>query len=274
MSVVSVRALAAGYGARTVFSEVSLDVDAGSWVVVIGPNGAGKSTLLRAATGLIPYAGSVLLDGIEASSMPRWRLAQLVAFVPQQPERPAGMSVLDYVLLGRTPYLSYLGAETRHDVDVVKRALGLLDLEDLAQRDISSLSGGEAQRTVLARALAQQARIVFLDEPTTSLDVGRQQDVLRLIDELRHERGLTVLSTMHDLTLAGQFADHLLLLSGGGILAEGSATDVLTAENIEEHYGASVRVVNDPDGGVIVVPMKLRSSDSGGAPTQERQESS
>ncbi len=260
MSTVAIEGLSAGYNGRRVLDGVTLDVPAGAWVVVIGPNGAGKSTLLRAAGGLIPYRGSVQLDGIEVASMPRRRLAQLVAFVPQTPERPTGMRVLDYVLLGRTPHMSYLGMESGHDFDVARQALDLLGLGDLADRNIAALSGGEAQRTVLARALAQQARIVFLDEPTTSLDVGRQQDVLGLIDRLRRERGLTVLSTMHDLTLAGQFADRILLLSGGGILAEGSARDVLTAENIRRHYGAAVRVIDDPEGGVIVVPRRRRES--------------
>jgi iron complex transport system ATP-binding protein len=160
------------------------------------------------------------------------------------------MTVAEYVLLGRSPFVSYAGSESRHDVEVARAALRRLDLRDFAERDLSSLSGGERQRAILARALAQEARVLLLDEPTTALDAGRQQQVLELVDELRVEEGLTVLSAMHDLTLAGQYAGRVVLLAHGRVVAQGEASEVLTVETIAEHYGAVVRIL---DGAVVPV---------------------
>jgi iron complex transport system ATP-binding protein len=159
------------------------------------------------------------------------------------------------VLLGRTPYLTYFGSERRADHDAVDAALQQLDLLALQHRRLDTLSGGERQRATLARALAQDAPILLLDEPTAALDVGRQQQVLELVDELRAQRGLTVLSTMHDLTLAGQYADRLLLLDGGRLVAAGTARDVLTRPLISQHYGAEVALV-DTETGFVVVPVR------------------
>ena len=254
--MIVVRNLSATYDDHLVYSGVSMTVMAGEWVVIIGPNGAGKSTLLRSVAGLTDMPGSVEIDRLSISDMSARQRAQKVAFVPQAPALPAGMSVTDYVLLGRTPYLSLLGTETKNDFGVAAYMLGLLAVGDLAKRDIATLSGGEAQRVVLARALAQEPQVLLLDEPTSALDLGRQQETMQVIDDLRVDRNLTVLTTMHDLTLAGQFADRLLLLNGGGILAEGTPDEVLTSETISKHYGANVRVIHDSDGGVIVVPMR------------------
>ena len=254
--MIVVRNLSATYDDNLVYSGVSMTVMAGEWVVIIGPNGAGKSTLLRSVAGLTDMPGSVEIDGRSINDMSARQRAQKVAFVPQAPALPAGMSVTDYVLLGRTPYLSLLGTETRNDLGVAAYMLGLLAVGGLAKRDIATLSGGEAQRVVLARALAQEPQVLLLDEPTSALDLGRQQETMQVIDDLRVDRNLTVLTTMHDLTLAGQFADRLLLLNGGGILAEGTPDEVLTSETISKHYGANVRVIHDSDGGVIVVPMR------------------
>ena len=258
--MIVVRNLSATYDDHLVYSDVSMTVMAGEWVVIIGPNGAGKSTLLRSIAGLTDMPGSVAIDGRSIKDISARKRAQKVAFVPQAPLLPAGMSVNDYVLLGRTPYLSLLGTETKADLRVAGQMLGLLAVGDLARRDISTLSGGEAQRVVLARALAQEPQILLLDEPTSALDLGRQQETMQVIDDLRLDRNLTVVTTMHDLTLAGQFADRLLLLNGGGILAEGTPDEVLTSETISKHYGANVRVIRDSDGGVIVVPIRTQKT--------------
>ena len=252
--MIRVRDLTAAYDGKTVFSDVSLSVGAGEWVIIIGPNGAGKSTLLRVIAGLADMPGSVTIDGLPAATISPRSRAQRIAFVPQTPMLPPGMTVTDFVLLGRTPYLSLLGSESRRDLKAVGKTFDLLDVGGLADREIATLSGGEAQRVVLARAIAQDPEILLLDEPTSALDLGRQQETMQIIDDLRAERNLTVLTTMHDLTLAGQFADRLLLLNGGSILAEGTPGEVLTSETISRHYGANVRVIADPDGGVIVVP--------------------
>jgi cobalamin transport system ATP-binding protein len=249
-------AVSVAYDGVKVLEGLSVGVPTGAWIGLIGPNGAGKTTMLRAIAGLVPYLGEVQVAGSPASAISRRRLSQLVAFVPQRPVIPESMSVTDYVLTGRTPYIPYLGAERQEDLEVVAEVLERLDLVALAGRPLGSLSGGEAQRAVLGRALAQQARVLLLDEPTASLDVGHQQQVLELIDEIRTERKLTVISAMHDLTLAGQFADRLLLLSGGRAVAEGAARDVLTEGAIREHYGASIRILEEPGGGVLVIPTR------------------
>ena len=237
-------------GGRNVVDGVSFAVERGEWLTLIGPNGAGKTSLLRAISGLAGHRGVIRLGGDELHDLRRREVARRIAVVPQSPLLPAGMTVREYVLLGRTPYVSYLGTESRRDVAAAEASMARLDLADLADRQLGTLSGGERQRTVLARALAQEAQLLLLDEPTSALDAGRQQEALELIDALRLDAGLTVLAAMHDLTLAGQYASRLILLSGGRVVARGTAAEVLTEPLIAEHYGARVRVV---DGAVIPV---------------------
>lgn len=239
----------------TIIEDLDLVVPASSWAGVIGPNGAGKTTLIRALTGAVKSEGEVLLGDERVADLDRRALSRLIAYVPQLPYIPRAMTVTDYVLMGRTPYIPYFGVETPEDLGIVEEVLRRLDLIAFAGRALGSLSGGELQRVVLGRALAQRAPILVLDEPTSSLDVGHQQQVLELVDALRKEDRLTVISAMHDLTLAGQFADHLILLRDGEIAAQGVAHEVLTEEMIRSHYGASVKVVHD-NGTVLVVPTR------------------
>jgi cobalamin transport system ATP-binding protein len=248
--VISANRVIVELGGRNVVDGVSFSVGHGEWVTLIGPNGAGKTSLMRAVAGLVKHEGTIALDGRPIGELGRRELARRVAIVPQVPSMPPGMTIREYVLLGRTPYISYVGREGAHDFAAVEDALARLDLEALGDRQLGSLSGGERQRAVLARALAQQAPLLLLDEPTTALDAGRMQEALELVDELRLEAGLTVLAAMHDLTSAGQYASRLLLLSGGRVVAQGAAAEVLTEPLIAEHYGARVRVV---EGAVIPV---------------------
>ncbi len=242
-------------GGARILTDVSATVDRGEWVTVIGPNGAGKTTLLRAFGGLLSFAGDVLVDGHAVLSSTRRQLARQVALVPQQPHTPHELTVAEYVLLGRTPHIGYFATETRTDRLAAERAIARLGLRQLTNRLLGSLSGGELQRAVLARALAQEAPILLLDEPTSALDLGRQQDALELLDELRRDSELTVLSAMHDLSLAGQYADRLLLLDGGRIVAEGNPAAVLSEERIAAHYDAKVRVMRE-NGAVFVLPRR------------------
>ncbi|MEY2430328.1 MAG: cobalamin transport system ATP-binding protein [Acidimicrobiaceae bacterium] len=244
-------------GGQTIVSDVVLAVPAGGWVAVVGPNGAGKTTLLRAVAGLVAYDGVIEVGGESMVGLSQRARARAVAVVPQDPIVPFGLSVLDYVLLGRTSHISRFGVEGPDDMAVARDVLQQLELSPLAPRRIETLSGGERQRTVLARALVQNAPVLLLDEPTTALDIGHQQEVLDLVDELRRDRGLTVLSTMHDLTLAAQYAESLVLLDRGRVVTAGSADDVLTEDNLSRYYGARVRVVRDGDT-MVIVP--LRSS--------------
>jgi len=241
-------------GGRRVVDGVSASVSPGEWVTLIGPNGAGKSTLLRAVAGLVHFAGSLRLDGDEVARLSRRELARRVAFVPQSPLLPPGMRVWEYVLLGRTPHIGPFGHESARDLEAAARALERLDLGPFADRQLRTLSGGEQQRAVLARAIAQDAPLLLLDEPTTALDLGRQQQALELVATLRAEDGLTVVSAMHELTLAAQYADRLLLLSGGELVASGPAAEIVTEELISTHYRAHVRVLGDAGGPVVVVP--------------------
>jgi iron complex transport system ATP-binding protein len=243
-------------GGRPVLCDLTLTVERGARLGLIGPNGSGKTTLLRAVAGLVAHRGQIRVGGAAPGTLSRRELARRVALVPQNPVVPAGITVTDYVLMGRTPYLPYFGTESRMDLELVASVLDQLDLAGFAGRRLDSLSGGERQRAVLARALAQQAPVLLLDEPTTGLDVGHQQQVLELVDALRDDLDLTVVSAMHDLTLAGQFADQLVLLDGGRVAAAGPARSVLTERVINRHYQASVRVLEDPGGGIVVVPVR------------------
>jgi iron complex transport system ATP-binding protein len=237
---------------KLILRGVDLAVPSGSWHAVLGPNGAGKSTLLKAIVGILAHQGEIRVGGEEVAKLSAKHRARLIAYVPQQPQLPGDMTVGEYVLLGRTPHLGYLGVESRTDRAVAEGALERLDLAGFSGRRLGAMSGGERQRVVLARALAQQAGVLLLDEPTTALDLGHQQQVLDLVDELRGSEGLTVISTLHDLSLAAQYADELTLLVEGAVVACGTAREVLTEQRITEHYGARVRVVDDGDGRPVI----------------------
>jgi iron complex transport system ATP-binding protein len=254
---VQVRAVSVDHGERTVLHPIDLDVAAGSWLGIVGPNGAGKSTLLRAVAGTVTHAGAVTLGDQATDGLGPRERARLLAVAPQQPTIPLGTSVADYVLLGRTAHIPFLGREGAHDFAVLAEVLGLLDLADLAHREVVTLSGGERQRAVIARALAQEAPLLLLDEPTTALDIGHQQHVLALVDELRRSRGLTVVSAMHDLTLAAQHGDQFVLLHEGRVVARGSAREVFTAALVERVFDATVSVIDD-GGDLVIVPRRHR----------------
>jgi iron complex transport system ATP-binding protein len=235
---------------------VSCAVTSGGWLALIGPNGAGKTTLLRAVAGLVRYHGTVHVGQADLESLRGRGRARLIAYVPQAPVLPPDMIVAEYVLLGRTPHLGYLGRPGRSDRQKAAAATDRLDVSRFAGRRLGTLSGGERQRVVLARALAQEPRLLLLDEPTSDLDIGHQQQVLELIDDLRRSRGVTVVSTLHDLTAAGQYAGELVLLSQGRVEASGSAAMVLTQDLITRVYAANVTVSTDPGGRTIVTPVR------------------
>jgi iron complex transport system ATP-binding protein len=255
VTAIVVDSLAVDLGRSRVLDGIDATIAPGEWIALIGPNGAGKSTLLRAVAGLFRYAGSVTIDGDEVSRLPRRTMAQRLAFVPQAPLLPPGMRVGEYVLLGRTAHLGPFGGESAHDLETAGRALTRLDLGELADRRLSTLSGGEQQRAVLCRALVQEAPLLLLDEPTTSLDIGRQQQALELVAALREQSELTVVCAMHDITLAAQYAERLLVLSGGRLVAVGTPAEIASAELIAEHYGAQVRIVGE-GGSLAVIPVR------------------
>ncbi len=245
------------YGDRVAVEPISDTLTPGEWVGLIGPNGAGKSSLIRSIAGLVKHGGTITVDGTNLDDLTNRERARLVAYVPQQALIPDDMTVTDYVLLGRTPYIGYWSSESSHDRQVVRDTLDMLRLGDFAPRLLGALSGGERQRVVLARALAQQAPILLLDEPTSALDIGHQQQALELVTELRCHQSLTIISALHDLTLAGTYTDRLVMLHEGDVVASGPASEVLTAERLGEVYRVCVTVEVDPDdGAVIVVPRR------------------
>jgi iron complex transport system ATP-binding protein len=255
MTGIALGSVSVQLGPTLALDGVGGDVASGEWVALIGPNGAGKSTLLRAIAGLVRYSGSIELGGEEVSGLPRREVARRLAFVPQAPLLPIGMRVDEYVLLGRTAHLGPFGYEGPADLEAAGRALARLDLGALSRRRLQTLSGGEQQRAVLARALVQEAPLLLLDEPTTSLDIGRQQQALELVAALREQRELTVVSAMHDITLAAQYADRLVVLAGGRVVADGQPDEIATPELVAEHYGAEVRVVGE-GASLAVIPVR------------------
>jgi iron complex transport system ATP-binding protein len=258
--VIELIGVSVALGGRTVVADVDLCVPRGGWTTLIGPNGAGKTTLLRALAGAVARTGAVAVDGADPRALTPPRRARALAVVWQSPLLPADMTVAEYVLLGRVAHLGMLGRAGTADAAAAAAAVARLDLEPLADRRLGALSGGERQRAALARALAQDAPVLVLDEPTTALDLGRQQEVLELVGELRAERGLTVVGAMHDLTLAGQYADRIALLDGGRLVAEGPPATVLTRELIARHYRARVEVLATGGGGPAVLPVRAEAA--------------
>ncbi len=264
-SMVALDAVSVRFEGRTVVHAVTASVPRGEWVALIGANGAGKTTLLRAIAGLVDHEGEVHLGGKPSGTMGRRERARSVAYVPQSPELPEDMSVFDYALLGRTPHIGYLAVESDADVAHCAHLMERLELRPLAHRHLSTLSGGERQRVVLARALAQEAPVLIMDEPTSALDLSRRVEALEIVDELRREWGLTVVSALHDLTLAGQFADRLLLLTDGSVSAFGTPAEVLDERVLGEAFDCAVRIIRTEDGELVIAPRRTQPRCDGSA---------
>ncbi len=257
MTTLNVKSLIVTLANKTVLKDFSVSISVGDWVCVIGPNGAGKSSMLRALAGIVDSAGEMWIDDKNLRSLNQKARACWIAYVAQEPVMPQGMSVFNYVMLGRTAHLNMLATESLKDIEIANYVIEEIGLHDFVDRDVATLSGGERQRVAIARALAQASPIVLLDEPTTALDVGYQQEVLELIDRLRKEKKIGVISTMHDLTVSGLYPDRLLLLADGRIVEQGSAKQVLTSKTISTHYGADVEVIST-ENGPIVVPVRAK----------------
>lgn len=249
------------FNGTPILDQVSMRIESGTMVGVIGPNGAGKSTLVRLLSRvLLPLDGEVRLNGLEIN---RWRpgeLARLLAVVPQDPELPPAFTAWEMVLMGRAPYLDWMGNESPRDRQIVHQAMAAARIEHLATRYVGQLSGGERQRVVVARALAQEPRVLLLDEPTSHLDINHQVDTLCLIKRLVTEEGLAALAVFHDLNLAAQYCDHLVLLHNGRVVAQGPPTVVLTPELLQNVYETEVMVISHPANGLpLVLPVCARA---------------
>ncbi len=247
-------------GGQAILRDVEVRVGRGEVVGLVGPNGAGKSTLLRVVTGLLdPSAGEVAIGGDALDALPRRELARRVAVVQQLPEAPATMRVRDLVVLGRHPHLGLLANESRHDFDVAAEAMRRAGCDQFADRELGSLSGGERRRAFIARALAQEAPLLLLDEPTSNLDAHAQVEILELVTELA-AGGSGVLLVVHDLTLAAAYCDRVVLLDRGEVVAEGPPSEVVTSDRVQQVYGSGVTVLPHPASGApVVIPSRLES---------------
>lgn len=238
-----------GYNRKAILSNISLNIKKGGFLGVIGPNGSGKTTLLRVMSKILkPWRGRVILDGTDIGQIDYRELAKRMAFAPQRrQELFFSYSVNDFVLLGRTPYMRrFQLRESAQDLGVVRDVMEMTDISELGERNLKDLSGGESQRAAIAQALVQEPEILLLDEPTVHLDIGHQVKILDLIRRLKLERELTVIMVLHDLNLASEYCDRLILLKDGEIFKSGSPREVLTYQNIEEVYKALVVVDENP----------------------------
>jgi iron complex transport system ATP-binding protein len=246
-SRLSASRLSLGYADRPVVRDLDLAVPEGQVTVIVGANGCGKSTLLRGLGRLLkPTSGAVLLDGRSIHEQPSREVARALGLLPQDPVAPEGLTVVDLVGRGRHPHHGPFRRWSAADDAAVARALELTDTIDLAHRPVDELSGGQRQRVWIAMALAQETDLLLLDEPTTYLDVAHQVEVLDLLVDLNAARGATVLMVLHDLNLAGRYADHLVALREGRVVAAGAPSDVVTPALVREVFGLESRVIVDP----------------------------
>ena len=245
--ILNAEKISGGYGPCLVIQDVSLSIAQGDFIGIIGPNGCGKSTLLRLLTRVIvPTQGHVYLDGCNFTEVSLKTFSQKVAFVPQETLVQFPFSVLEIVLMGRIPYLKRWQLETRKDFSIAEKALEATDSLPLKDRFIDELSAGERQRVIIAKALAQEPLLLFLDEPTSHLDIGHQIQILNLLKKLNQEAHLTILVVLHDLNLASEYCRRIILLNEGRVFKEGTPEEVLTYQTIEQVYKTVVVVRQNP----------------------------
>jgi iron complex transport system ATP-binding protein len=252
----SAKDITVGYDARTISSELSLDVPDNRFTAIIGPNACGKSTLLRALSRLLrPKAGEVLLDGRDIHALPAKEVARRLGLLPQSSIAPDGISVAELVARGRFPHQKLIRQWSAEDEAAVVAAMAATGVTKLSGELVDTLSGGQRQRVWVAMVLAQQTPIVLLDEPTTFLDIAHQIELLELCVRLNREQGTTMVAVLHDLNQAARYADHLVVMKAGVIVAQGDPREVMTAELIEEVFALGCRIIDDPETGTpLVIP--------------------
>jgi iron complex transport system ATP-binding protein len=262
--MLKIQSLSVSYGSNRILHNVSFNVQSGEVLALIGPNGAGKSTLIRAASGVIPYTGRVRTNGDDFAALSPIQRARYIATVPQAVSLPPAYTAWETVLLGRTPFLNFLGQPSKKDEEIARHSLQRVSALPFVDRRVGELSGGEQQRILLARALCQSTPILLLDEPTAHLDLQYQVSLLELVRELAHKDNLAVLIALHDLNLAAHYADRIALMVAGNIKAMGKPKEVLLPELIAEAYCLPVQVVKHPFLDIPLVlpePGKLSSNE-------------
>ncbi|MDE2933993.1 MAG: heme ABC transporter ATP-binding protein [Chloroflexota bacterium] len=252
---VDAQAVSFSVEAKTLLDRVDMRAERGQFVGLIGPNGAGKSTLLRTLSGVVrPQEGAVWLEGSDLAAMAARDVAAMLALVPQIAPYTQGFTAFELVLMGRYPHLGRFEVEGQADDRIAEKAMRLTETEEFATRTLETLSGGERQRVFLARALAQQPRILLLDEPTSNLDILHQLTILGLVRQLVDD-GLTAIAAIHDLNLAARYCDRLVLIGNGAVVTEGQPEDVLTPETIESAFGVRAAVYRDPATDALAVSL-------------------
>ena len=256
MTKIVVSGLSSGYGDKLVLQDVSVDIPTDGITTIIGPNGCGKSTLLKSMAHLLPItAGTVMFDDREVRAFRRKQLATILGVLPQSPTAPEGVRVADLVARGRHPHQSWLAQWSMQDEKEVATALALTGVTDLANRCVESLSGGQRQRVWIAMILAQNTDVLFLDEPTTFLDLAAATDVLNLVAKLKKEAQRTIVLVLHDLNLAFRYSDNLIVMKEGTVVATGEPKDIITAELLQTTFDLEAVVVDDPvTGDPLIVP--------------------
>ncbi len=255
---ITIKSLTFGYNGSMILDNLNMVVEDSEVLGLVGPNGSGKTTLIKCMDKILKPKGSILIDGRDIDTVSRTELAKRLGYVPQSSSTPLATTVFDTVLMGRRPHISWRVSDS--DLDKVADILGLLHLEYLAMRDFSQLSGGQKQKVLIARALAQEPEVLLLDEPTSSLDMKHQLEVMETISSLVKEKKISAVMALHDLNLASMFVDKLAILKGGKIYAAGEPIDLLNAKNIRDVYGVEAVVMNNLDRPYIV---PLRSLNEG-----------
>lgn len=255
--VLTAEKLAAGYDSRTILDNINLQIPSNKISVIIGANGCGKSTLLKTLARLIkPTSGSIVLDGQLIHKYPSKQLAKIVGMLPQSPIVPEGITVADLVGRGRFPHQSLFGNWSKQDYEAVANAMDMMNISEFANRSIDELSGGQRQRVWIAMALAQQTDILFLDEPTTFLDITYQIEILDLLTQLNRTYKTTIVMVLHDINLSARYADYLYALRDGQLIAEGRPVEVITEELIHDVFGLQCSIIEDPiSGSPSVIPI-------------------
>lgn len=254
MIKIEVDNISLAYGKIVVMKDLTFQVSPGEMVGLIGPNGSGKSTIIKALSHIMrPVSGKILIDGDDISRIPRAELARLLGVVPQMPLLPSTFTGFEIVLMGRNPHLGLFQHEGMKDMEITWEAMGKTATQSLADRRIGELSGGEIQRIVIARVLAQEPKSILLDEPTANLDINHQLEILDLIKSLCRENNLAVVITLHDLNLASQYCDRLILINRGIVHSQGTPVEVINSRNIKEVYGAENCVYTHPVNGLPTV---------------------
>lgn len=253
MVKVNVDSLSFSYRKDPVLKNVNFQIEAGNVLCLVGPNGSGKTTLIRCIDRILQPEGSVFINGNNIRDMSRKDIARSIGYVPQAGTKIIAATVFDVVMMGRNPYMGWRAAEA--DLSRTEEAIQLLGIDDLADRQYNELSGGQQQKVLIARAVAQDPQILLLDEPTNSLDICHQLEAVSIIHKLSRKKGIAVIMAIHDLNIAARYADKIMMLKNGNLVALGSPDELMTKERIREVYGVETKIFKDAEAGIIIMPL-------------------